>query len=298
MVKCRDIGAVDMMCYLNSPEHAKVVAEGPSPQMRERLRERRPDSPETRGSELRRLGYTTKQYLELMDEMGVDKSVVTTAKIWEYTESKPRWNLFYEEEEVHKWIKGAPDRMYGLAGYNPLDIMGSIAKVEKAVKEWGFKGVCFYSLGYNLRVDDRKFYPLYETCVKLDVPVMTQMGHSLEVNPGEIGRPMALDIPALDFPKLALIGSHIGWPWSEELVAMVMKHKNVYMDVSAWPPRWWNTNLVRWVNGTCRDKTMWGSGAAVGPVRVPEYFPQMDELLKDEVKSLVLRENAMRVFKL
>ncbi len=296
MVRCRDIGAVDMMCYLNSPEHiAKVEAEGPSPQMRERLRVRRPDVPRREG----RLSYTAKEYVELQDKMGIAKSLICTAKLWEYTENRPTYSLYYEEEDVYKWVKDAPGRMYGLAGYNPLDIMGSIAKVEKAIKEYGFKGVYVHSLGYNLRVDDRKYYPLYETCVAMDVPVSMQMGHSGEVMPSEIGRPMALDMPALDFPKLVLVGSHTGWPWSEELCAMAMKHKNVYMDCAAWEPRWFNDNLVRWMNGTCRDKTMWGSNAAgTGPVRAEARFDQMDGLLKDEVKSLILRENAMRIYKL
>ncbi len=40
------------------------------------------------------------------------------------------------------------------------------------------------------------------------------------------------------------------------------------------------------------------SEAAVGSVRAGEYFDEIDKMLKDEVKSLVLRENAMRVFKL
>ena len=125
------------------------------------------------------------------------------------------------------------------------------------------------------------------------------LGHSRGVMPSERGRRMALDMPALDCPRLILIGSHTGWPWSEELVAMAMKHKNVYMDVAAWPPSWWNTDLVRWMNGTCRDKVVWGSNAApMGPVRAGEYFDQMDELLKDGVKSLILRENAMRLYKL
>ena len=296
MVRCRDVGAVDMMSYLVSPEYiAKVVAEGPSAAVKARKREQqRPGQPPREPR-----SYTTKQYVELMDKVGIDKSLICTAKLWEYSENKGRYSLYYEEEDVYEWVKGAPGRMYGLAGYNPLDIMGSIAKVERAVKEYGFKGAYAHSLGYNLRVDDRKYYPLYETCVALDVPVSMQMGHSLEVMPSEVGRPMALDMPALDFPKLVLVGSHTGWPWSEELVAMAMKHKNVYMDVAAWPPSWWNDNLVRWMNGTCRDKTMWGSAAAgSGPVRAEAYFDEMDKLLKDEVKSLILRENAMRIYKL
>ena len=292
MIKCRDVGAVDMMCYLMSPEHYQKAAAAPRTLRPGGMPGARP------GQEApRQPGYTTKQYVELMDKNGVDKSLIATAKLWEYTEHRPTSNLYYEEEEVHEWVKGAPGRMYGLAGYNPLYIMESVEKVEKAVKEWGFKGVYAHSLGYGLRVDDRKYYPLYETCVALDVPVSMQVGHSLETMPSEVGRPMALDMIAIDFPRLTLIGSHTGWPWWDELVALVMKHPNVYMDCSAWAPNWWWPSFVRWINGRCRDKTLWGSNMLIA--QAGGHFDEMDELLpKEEVRRAILRENAMRIYKL
>jgi predicted TIM-barrel fold metal-dependent hydrolase len=303
MVRCRDVGAVDMMCYLMSPEHyKKVAAMPPSAQpavgagtLINELGGRPAGQPAER--QRRRTGYTTEQYVELMDKNGVDKSLICSVKMWDPLGQQPNWGLYCEEEEVHEWVKGAPGRMYGLAGYNPFHIIENCEKVEKAVKEFDFKGVYVHSYGYGLRVDDRKFYPLYETCVRLDVPVSMQMGHSAEAMLSEVGRPMAMDMVAIDFPRLTLIGSHTGWPWSQELIAMASKHRNVYMDVSAWPPSYWDHWLIREIDGRCRYKVMWGSNMTIA--RSGENFDDMDKLLtREEAKRTILRENAMRVYKL
>ncbi len=242
-------------------------------------------------------GYTTEQYVELMTKNGVDKSLICSVKMWDSMAQQPNWGLYCEEEEVYEWVKGAPGRMYGLAGYNPLHIMESCEKVEKAVKEWDFKGVYIHSYGYGLRVDDRKFYPLYETCVRLDVPVSMQTGHSAEAMLSEVGRPMALDMVALDFPRLTLIGSHTGWPWWDELVAVASKHPNVYMDCSAWPPNWWQPSFVRELDGRCRNKTLWGSNGGVA--RAERVWDAMDKLpIRDDAKRAIIRETAMRLYKL
>ena len=297
MLRCREIGAVDMMSYLVSPEHAAEVAKKP--------RESRVGYLGTRGSAREQKGegpppgprsYTTEEYVKLLDEVGVDKALICTNKMWEYYDQKPSRNFYYEEEDVYEWVKGAPGRMYGLAGYNPMRIVESVAKIEKAVKEWDFKGVYIHSYGYGLRVDDRKYYPLYETCASLGVPVSMQMGHSAEIMPSELGRPMALDWIAIDFPELSLVGSHTGWPWWDELIAMAMKHLNVYMDISAWPPGWWEPSLVRFMDGAIRNKTLWGSNAAID--QAGARFDQMDDMLKDKSKVAIIRENAMRVYKL
>ena len=172
-----------------------------------------------------------------------------------------------------------------------------LADIEFDIKEYGFKGVYIHSFGYGLRVDDRKYYPLYETCVRMDVPVSMQMGHSAEAMESEVGRPMAMDKIALDFPRLTLIGSHTGWPWSQELIAMASKHRNVYMDISAWTPSFWDPWLVKEVDGRCRYKVMWGSNMMFA--RAGETFDEMDNLLtKEESKRAILRENAVRVYKL
>ncbi len=51
--------------------------------------------------------------------------------------------------------------------------------------------------------------------------------------PSEVGRPIYLDQVALDFPELAIVAGHIGYPWTDEAVAVATKHPNVYIDTSA-----------------------------------------------------------------
>ncbi|MBA7678427.1 hypothetical protein ES703_86702 [subsurface metagenome] len=292
MVKAREIGAIDMMCYLFTPEREKQAWETDDDMefkhMARTIFKREPQQAP---------GYTPEQYVAMMDKVGIDKSLICVGKMYSYRKRKPIGGWYNKLEEVVEVVKAAPGRIYGLAGYDPLTILKSVQEVERSIKEFDFKGVYIHTYGYGLRPDDRKYYPLYETCASLGVPVSMQVGHSLEDMPGEMGRPLVMDNIALDFPELNLIGSHTGWPWSEELIAMAFKHDNVYMDLSAWPPRSWDPSLVRNIDSSrCRSKTMWGSNAMVE--RAGEMFDQMDEMLKDETKLAILRENAMRLYKL
>lgn len=78
---------------------------------------------------------------------------------------------------------------------------------------------------------------------------------------------------------------------------MASKHANVYLDVAAWPPSWWDPWLVREIDGRCRSKTVWGSNGGVA--RVERVWEEMDKLpIRDESKQAILRGNAMRIYKL
>ena len=71
---------------------------------------------------------------------------------------------------------------------------------------------------------DPCYYPLYAKCVELDVAFQTQVGHTGPLFPSETGRPIYIDQVALDFPELRIICGHIGWPWTEEMIAVAWKH--------------------------------------------------------------------------
>jgi len=292
MVKASEIGAVDMMCYLFTPERERQAFQDTDDDSEFKHMGR------NQGREpVQAPGYTPQQYVAQMDKVGIDKTLICTGKMYMYRKRKPLPGWYNKLEEVVEVVKAAPGRIYGLAGYDPLTIIKSVREVERAIKEFGFKGVYVHSYGYGLPPDDRKYYPLYETCASLGVPVSMQVGHSLEDMPSEMGRPIVLDNIALDFPELTLIGSHTGWPWSQELIAMASKHENVYLDVAAWPPSWWDPWLVREIDGRCRNKTTWGTNGGIG--RVELNFEQMDKLpIRDESKRAILRENAMRIYKL
>ena len=65
--------------------------------------------------------------------------------------------------------------------------------------------------------------------------VLPQVGHTGPLRSSEPGRPIPyLDKVALDFPELVIVGGHIGYPWTEEMVALARKYANVYIDTSAY----------------------------------------------------------------
>lgn len=170
-------------------------------------------------------------------------------------------------------------------------------ELERTVKDYGFIGAHLHAYGFGIPINHRMFYPFYAKCVELDVPVMMQVGHSAESMPSSTSRPILIDDFALDFPELRIVGTHTGWPWVEELIAMAWKHPNVYISTTAHLPRYWDPSLVRFINTRGRDKVIWGTDF---PVTFPkENLKQVEELnLKEEAKIKFLRENAIKVFKL
>lgn len=238
-------------------------------------------------------GVTPEQFVADMDDAGFEKVFISAVKMGSY---RGKWMANdFTNKEVYEMIKGYPDRLIGMAGYDPLDIMKSIRDIETAVKEYGFKGVYAHTLGWDIPPDDRKMYPCYLKCIELDIPFSIQMGHSLELMPSEGGRPMYIDKVALDFPELTFIASHTGWPWCEELIAMVSKHPNVYMDISSHLPRYLDKSVVQFMDTRGQNKVMFGTNA-FGLKRCKQQLLEMS--LKDDTKRKVLRDNAVEVFKL
>ena len=127
------------------------------------------------------------------------------------------------------------------------------------------------------------------------MPVSMQVGHSAESMPSEHARPMLLDNIALDFPGLTIVGTHTGWPWCEEMIAMAWKHDNVYVGMDAHMPKYWDKSLQTFVKTRGQDKVLWGTN---GPTAFTHdhILPQVHELgLKHSVKKKLLRDNAIKV---
>ena len=72
---------------------------------------------------------------------------------------------------------------------------------------------------------------------------MMQVGHCLVYRSDNrlatVARPITLDQVAIDFPELTIIGIHLGYPWTEEMIAICQKHSNVYMAGDAYAPKHW-----------------------------------------------------------
>ena len=230
-----------------------------------------------------------------MDRLGYEYIVMTATKMWSYYYHH-RLILDFTIDQVGEIVAEAKGRVIGAAGYNPFRIEESVRDVERGVKEYGFKYVWFHPLSFGLAPNDRRFYPLYAKCNELDIAVGMQVGHSAEVLPSDVGRPMLVDDVAIEFPKLRINLSHTGWPWIDEWCSMLWRHPNVYGDISAYFPRSLDERQVRFMDSSRgRDKVLFGTNG-LGLQACVEQFRALP--VKDETKRRVLRENAIEFLKL
>lgn len=202
-------------------------------------------------------------------------------------------------EEVAGWVAEHPDRFAGIATVNLARPMEAVRELRYCVEDLGFKGLRVVPWIWEAPPTDRRYYPLYAACVDLGVPFCTQVGHTGPLMPSETGRPIPyVDQIALDFPELVIVGGHLGYPWTEEMIAVCRKHENVYIDTSAYVPKRFPEELIRYMKSSSgRRKVMYGSN-------FPMLFHEatMEGLgtlgLDDETLDLYLDGNARRVFSL
>lgn len=229
-----------------------------------------------------------------MDEAGIEFIFIDPCIIWSRHDHNIARSVTLKE--IVKFIEESKGRIVGGAGYNPFRIRESIEEIEVAVKEFRFKYVWFHPASFGLRPDDRKCYPLYEKCIELEIPCCYQTGHSAEPLPSEPGRPMCADEVAMDFPELTLILTHTGWPWVQEWISMVWRHPNVYGNIGAYFPSTFSKEQVEFLDGGVgRAKVLWATNA-VGLTRHKKEFLELP--IRDEAKRKILRDNAIKVFKL
>ncbi len=207
--------------------------------------------------------------------------------------------VLISNDEVQGWVTAHPSRFAGLAAVNLNKPMDAVRELRRCVTELGFKGLRVVPWLWNAPPSDCRYYPLYATCIELSVPFFTQVGHTGPLRPSETGRPIPyIDQVALDFPELVIIGGHIGYPWTEEMVAVARKHENVYIDTSAYTAKRYPSELVRYMQTKGgRRKVLFGTNYPM--IFHHQALEDLDSLgLDDETRELFLQGNAQRLLKL
>jgi predicted TIM-barrel fold metal-dependent hydrolase len=116
--------------------------------------------------------------------------------------------------------------------------------------------------------------------------------------PSETGRPVPyLDEVALTFPELRIVAGHIGHPWTDEMIGLAWKHEHVYIDTSAYLPRYYPPPLVHYLRTYGQDKVLFGTNFPQLPWAT--CVEQAQGLgLSETVQAKFFADNARRVFKL
>lgn len=199
-------------------------------------------------------------------------------------------------KEVAQFIEQYPDRFIGIASVKLNRPIEAIRELEHCVKNLGFKGLRIVQWLWNLPPTHAYHYPLFATCVKLNIPVCLQVGHTGPLMPSEVGRPIPyIDQIALDFPELKIVCGHIGYPWTTEMIAVATKHQNVYIDTSAYTAKRYPRELVEYMKRHGQNKVLFGTNyPMITPGKCLENLEALG--LEKGIEDKFLYLNAMKVF--
>jgi predicted TIM-barrel fold metal-dependent hydrolase len=171
-----------------------------------------------------------------------------------------------------------------------------------AVEDLGMMGFHIHPIMQHFAVDERRFYPLWETIAGLGAALMIDVGTTGmgAGTPGGMGakirhaHPLSLDDLAADFPTLTIIAAHPGWPWIDDMTAVALHKANVYWEMSGWAPKYLPEALKRDIRGRLRDKIMFGSDYPSMPYE--RIFREWGEIgYTDDVLEGFYHGNAERV---
>lgn len=236
------------------------------------------------------LGVSLQSTIQAMDEAGV--RIGMCCAWW-----GPQGPLL-TNDQVASYVRQYPKRLQGIASVDLHRPMEAVRELKRCVRELGFKGLRVVPWLWNLPPDDRRYYPLYATCIELGVPFCLQVGHTGPFCPSEPGRPIPyLDHVALEFPELSIVAGHVGFPWTLEMISLATKYPNVYIDTSAYKISRYPRELVEYLRAHGRKKVLFGSNHPAWPAK--ECLLGFDALELDaEAAELFLYKNAERVFSL
>jgi predicted TIM-barrel fold metal-dependent hydrolase len=204
-------------------------------------------------------------------------------------------------DEVLAAAEANPDVLIPFASVDPHKGKLGVREARELI-ERGARGFKFHPNTQAFWPNDREWYPLYEVIAEAGLIALfhsgtTGIGAGMPGGGGvrlKYSNPMLVDDVAADFPELDIILAHPSFPWQEEALAIAVHKPNVYIDLSGWSPKYFPEILVRYTNTLLKEKMLFGSDyPLITPDRWLTDFEKLE--IRDDVRPLVLKENAARL---
>lgn len=233
-------------------------------------------------------GISIGELVDEMDEHGIDRAMLSAGPL-------------IPNREVLAGLRAYPDRFVGVASVDPWGergVMAAVGELRRLVEVEGFRALKLEPFIDDRVLTEARWYPLYAACVDLGITLQTQVGNTgPPTYPSETGRPLYVDRVAMEFPELRIVAGHIGWPWTEEMLAIAGKHPNVWIDTSVHQPRHYEPSFVRFLRSWGSTKVLWGSDWPVLDFR--RALAGIEDLGLDEpTLRRFLHDNAVDAFAL
>jgi predicted TIM-barrel fold metal-dependent hydrolase len=198
-----------------------------------------------------------------------------------------------------------PDVIIPFVSLDPTRGPSAVREARRLVAGGRVRGLKLHPPLQQFAPNDPIAYPLYEVFAEAELPVLFHTGHS-GIGTGmaggggirlKYGNPMLVDDVAVDFPTMPIILAHPSFPWQDEALSVCLHKPTVHIDLSGWSPKYFPANLIQYANTLLKTKVLFGSDyPLITPDRWMADFEKIG--IRDEVRPLILKENAVRLFKL
>lgn len=193
-----------------------------------------------------------------------------------------------------------PERFFCSYEANANRGMEEVRKIRRLHREFDIKAVTAFPSGLcpQVPINDKKWYPIYTTCIDLDIPFCPCVGV-----PGPRVPMAAQNVELLDevcwfFPELRVVMRHGGDPWGRLAWKLMLKYPNLYYMTSAFAPSSYLEEIIHFANTRGPEKILYAGYFPMG-LSLERIFSELPHVvLKDSVWQQFLYENARRVFKL
>jgi predicted TIM-barrel fold metal-dependent hydrolase len=205
-------------------------------------------------------------------------------------------------EEIAEAARRHPDVLIPFASIDPAKGRAGAREARRLVAEFGVRGFKFHPNVQAFFPNDRAAYVLYEAIEEAGAVAVFHTGQT-GIGAGAPGgggirlkysNPMFVDDVAADFPDLPIILAHPSFPWQDEALAVAVHKPRVHIDLSGWSPKYFPPQLIQYANTLLKDKVLFGTDY---PLLTPDrWLADFAKLpVKDEVRPLILKENAARL---
>lgn len=136
-------------------------------------------------------------------------------------------------DHVASYVRNHPDRLIGFAGIDPSNPKEAIAELKRAKLELGMRGVAVAPAAQDFHPSNSLAMRVYAEAAEFGMPILFHTG--VRLSPAtklQYAQPVLLDEIARELPNLKIVVAHMGFPWVTETLGLLMKHPNVYAEIS------------------------------------------------------------------
>jgi len=234
---------------------------------------------------------TVVDILHEMDDAGVGKACIVAMDL------TTQYGVeLVTNEDVARLASSHPDRFIPFASVDPSMGRAAVDKLVHAVEHLGCRGLKLVPPVQHFDFSDPKHHPLWEAALDLKIPVWTHTAHqrSHPDSDARLGHPMLVEPVALRYPDLKIILGHCGFPWPWETWSLVVRHANVYVDISAYSNLYNHLPWDAYVKYQAEHKILFATDHPLFGFK-DTLNALKDVNLPPDFEKKILSENAMRL---